>query len=250
MQLPKRITPDNIKESVVEVKYVSKLPFEVLVGMFFNALDATYKYTNRPPLRPTLLQGNVGNPGQELKIHINNSSLFYNDKISIQLSPNSFVFTCLERYIGWDIYEPEIKKALGQLNTTGHISKWTRVGIRYISEYPGRDLKDCIKFSFSFGLPQVKSDTTAFKSEFFYKESKVVLNLSNLVPIVNYNLSTKQNEITKSSLIDIDVIADNLELDKLEELLYIMSRSHNHEKEVYFGMLKDDFLKSLNPKYN
>jgi hypothetical protein len=64
------------------------------------------------------------NAGQEITFKIGNLSLFYNDKISIQ------------------------------------------VGVRYISEYEKKDLKDCIKFNFSFGLPQVQSETTAFRSEF------------------------------------------------------------------------------------
>lgn len=249
MQLPKKISPDNIKESVVEVKYLSNLPFEILLGMFFNALDDTYKYTNRPPQAPAALQGNIGNPGQELKIRIGNASLFYNDKISIQLSPNTFVFTCLERYIGWEVYEPEIKKALEMLNKTGHITKWIRVGIRYISEYRGKDLKDCIKFDFSFGLPEVISETTAFRSEFLYKGSKVILNLNNKVPVINQNLSTKQVEISQSSIVDIDIISDNLQLENLSDLLKVIHDNHDKEKEVYFGMLREDFFKSLNPEY-
>lgn len=249
MQLPKKISPDNIKESVVEVKYQSNIPFEVLIGMFFNALDDSYKYTNRPPQPPAILQGSVGNPGQELKIKLGNSSLFYTDKISIQLLPNTFVFTCLEHYIGWEVYEPEIRKALEMLNQTGQITKWVRVGIRYISEYPGRDLKECINFSFSFGLPEVKSETTAFRSEFVFKGSKVILNLNNKVPVIKQNLSTKQAEIILSSLVDIDVISDNLQLGNLTDLLKVIRDNHEKEKEVYFGMLTPDFLKSLKPEY-
>jgi hypothetical protein len=48
MKLPKKITPDRIKDAIVEVKYSSKYPFEVIVGLIFKALDDSYKYTNRP----------------------------------------------------------------------------------------------------------------------------------------------------------------------------------------------------------
>ena len=249
MPLPKKINPDSIRESVVEVKYRSKLPFEVLIGIFFNSLDDTYKYTNRPIQQPVALHGGVSNPGQELKIKIGSSSLFYNNKISIQLSPNSFVFTCLEHYIGWELYEPEIRKALEMLNQKSDITKWIRVGIRYISEYPEKDLKDFIKFNFSFGLPEVKSETTAFRSEFNFKGSKVVLNLNNKVPIIKQSLTSKQAKLIQTSIVDVDVISDNLDIDKLDDLLKVIRDNHDKEKEVYFGMLTEDFLLSLKPEY-
>jgi len=246
MHLPKKISPDNIREAVVEVKYLSNLPFEVLVGLFFNTLDNTYTYTNKPLQPPAITPSFYG---QEITFKIGNLSLFYNNKISIQVSPNVFVFSSLNQYIGWDDYFPEIKKALSQFENSNQIKKWTRVGVRYISEYAKRDLKDCIKFNFSFGLPQVQSETTAFRSEFNYNNSRVILNLNNRVPVIKQKLSNKQPEIIPTSIIDIDVIKDNLEISNLEELLNVINDNHTNEKEVYFGMLTNEYLNSLNPQY-
>jgi uncharacterized protein (TIGR04255 family) len=249
MHLPKKITPDNIKEAVIEVKYFSKLPFEVLVGLFFDALDNTYTYTNRPLQSPLITPTLQPNAGQEITFKIGNLSLFYNSKISIQVTPNGFVFTCLNQYIGWDDYFPEIQKALKQIETSNQVAKWTRVGVRYISEYEKTDLKDRIKFNFSFGLPQVQSETTAFRGEFNYNNSRVILNLNNRVPVITQKQSSKQPEIVLTSIIDIDVIRDNLEISNLDELLKVIETNHIYEKEVYFGMLTDEFLNSLNPQY-
>jgi len=155
----------------------------------------------------------------------------------------------LDEYIGWKDYKPEIKKALSQLMETNHIKKCTRVGLRYISEYPDKDLKDCIKFKFSFGLPQFESETTAFRSEFMYNDTKVILNLNNKVPFIKQEINTKQTVIIRTSIIDIDVISENLEIDNLNDLLNTIEMNHTKEKEVYFSMLKDEFLQSLNPEY-
>jgi len=249
MSLPKKITPSNLKEAVVEIKYISDLPFEVLVGIFFKALDDTYKYTNRPLQQLPFRQGLQAKLGQEITIRVGHPSLFYNDKISIQLSENTFVFTSLDEYIGWQDYKPQIEKALQQLMSTNHVKKCTRVGLRYISEYAGKDLKDCINFSFSFGLPQVQSETTAFRSEFIYNGTKIILNLNNKVPFIRQQPSARQVEITQVSIVDIDVIADNLEISDLDQLLKTIEENHTKEKEIYFGMLKKDFLQSLNPEY-
>ena len=229
MPLPKKITPSNLKEAVVEIKYISNLPFEVLIGIFYKALS-DYTYTNRP-IKP-LRQGLPAKLGEEITIRVGNPSLFYNDKISIQLSEQSVVFTALDEYIGWHEYKPQIEQALARLMSTNNIKKCTRVGLRYISEYRNKDLKDCINFSFTFGLPQVESETTAFRSEFMYNGTKIILNLNNKVPFINHQPSTNQAEIIKTSMVDIDVISDGLEITNLDDLLKAIEENHTKEKEV------------------
>lgn len=249
MHLPKKISPNNIREAVIEVRYLSNIHFEVLIGLFFDVLDNTYTYTNRPLQSPSMSPVLQPNAAQEITFKIGNLSLFYNDKISVQVSPNAFVFTCLNQYIGWNDYFPEIQKALKQIESSNKIIKWTRVGVRYISEYEKKDLKDCIKFNFSFGLPQVQSETTAFRSEFNYNNSRVILNLNNKVPVIKQKSGSKQPQIIPTSIIDIDVIRENLEISNLDELLKVINDNHTNEKEVYFGMLTNEFLNSLNPQY-
>lgn len=249
MNLPKKIDPDNLKETVVEIKYLSELPFEILVGIFFNAFDKSFNYTNRPLQQNPMGQGVPGSLGQEIIIKVGVPSLFFNEKISILVSPNTFVFNCLAKYIGWEDYRIEIDEALKKLMSTGHIKQCTRIGLRYISEYSDRDLKDCIKYDFTFGLPDIQSETSAFRSEFMYKEIKVILNLNNKVPVVKQQSSTKQTETIKTSIIDIDIIAEKQETKTLKELLSVIENNHTIEKEIFFGMLKEDYLQSLQPQY-
>src|SRR5579863_7094900 len=101
MRLPKKISPDNLVEAIIEVKYEAIKPIEVLLGIFFEALDETYYYTNRPikPAAPGILIGG-------------SISLFYNKKISIQVLPGALVFSTISKYLGWEDYYPEIQKAL------------------------------------------------------------------------------------------------------------------------------------------
>lgn len=241
MALPKKINPANIREAVVEVRYDSDLPFEVLVGIFFNALDDTYIYTNRPLQQQPAIQGLPANPTV--------SNLFYNEKVSVQLMPNSFAFTWLNQYSSWKEYQPEIARTLKQLMATGRVKNIIRVGLRYISEYPEKDLRECFKFSFSFGLPQIKSETTAFRSEFIDSGTRIILNLNNKVPFFKPNPTTKQLESIRTSIMDIDVIKENLTITSLQELLNVIEDNHTKEKEMFFGMMNDDYLASLKPEY-
>ncbi|MEO5995266.1 MAG: TIGR04255 family protein [Chitinophagaceae bacterium] len=246
MRLPKKITPDNIREAVVEVKFESDSSSELFPGIIYEAFDASYTYTNRP-LKPA--PQNLASPRQELRIQINTQSLLYNDKIIIQIIPNAFIFTCLSKYVGWSEYKLEIEKALNIIEKTKRVQIWTRVGIRYISEYPQKDLRDCTKFQFSFGLPETASEMVAFKSEFSYKEAKVILNLNNHLPLIVQKKEANRFDIIPTSLIDIDVIKVISNLKDIQELLKVLEDVHILEKELYFGLLREDFLETLHPEY-
>jgi uncharacterized protein (TIGR04255 family) len=250
MKLPKKISPDSIKDALIEVKYSSEIPFEVLVGMFFNALDDSYRYTNRP-LQPQGIPGRIAGSMtvQEVTINLGVQSLFFNDRIQVKLLPNSIVFSCLKEYIGWESYKKEIETVLIQIFKSNQIQKFTRVGIRYISQYSQKELHSCIKFSFSFGIPQVKSNTYKFYSEFDLEKFKVLLNLHSLMPVLSEKDSNSAPSIVPTSVIDIDVIADNLSETTLEGIFSILDNVHSKEKEVFFNLLKEEFLLTLNPEY-
>lgn len=234
MKLPLKISPDHIKESVIEIKYESNLPYEVLVGYIYNSLDDTYKYASHP-------QQFAINAPNEISINLGVLNLFFTDRIKLQLMPNSLIFNCIDKYIGWKDYKAEIEKTIIQITTIKEIKKFTRVGIRYISEYSEMEIINCTKFNFSFGIPQIKSDNYSFRTEFDWDNLRVVLNLKHSAD------STK--EIKLVSIIDIDIISDNLNIENTEDLITKIEENHIKEKEVFFNLLKPEYLETLNPEY-
>jgi uncharacterized protein (TIGR04255 family) len=160
MALPKKIDSRCIKDAIIEVKYTSTLPFEILVGYIFQSLDNSFTYTSRNI--PVNDSNNINN----LRIQLNNQYLFFNEKIKIQIQPNSIVFNCLNDYVLWDLYLGEIENVLSQILVIKEIISFNRVGVRYISEFENTDFKDNLNFSFSFNQPQVSSQSYSFKSEF------------------------------------------------------------------------------------
>lgn len=237
MKLPKIINPDRIKDSIVEVKFFSQFPHEVCIGLIFQSLDDTYNYTNGP----TLAQKNI----TQIKFGLGfPQSIFYNDKIKIEIQPGSIIFNCIDKYLTWGVYKPEIIKALNQIFKSNAIQSFNRVGVRYISEYPNKDIKEITKFDFSFGMPDVLSDNYAFRSEYKKSDCRIIINLTGKYPLVN-NDSTKKT----ISTIDIDVIKESLSIDNLTNLYDIIEDVHTMEKTTFFSLLKEEFLASLDPKY-
>jgi uncharacterized protein (TIGR04255 family) len=185
-----------------------------------------------------------------ITFNIGSQPVFYNEHVSIRLAPNSVIFGCLNnKYIGWDSYNAEIKKVLKTFAGTGHITTWTRLGIRYVSEYLNKDLRECTKFDFTFGLPEVQSVSTAFRSEFEYKDAKVILNLNNKMPSIRQQPADNSAQIVQTSIIDLDVIKEPLTIVDFGELMQAINNVHDLEKELFFSLLTEEFLTTLNPVY-
>lgn len=243
MLLPKSITPDRIKNSFIDVRFKSNVPFQAFIGIFFQAVRSKFKYI--PPVQNQRILNDENNKENKLTISIlENQNLFYNDSIKIQIQPNTIVFNCKDKYIGWNKYMNEVEYVLQEISKTGTIVEYNRVGIRYVSEYLDIDLRGCVKFEFTFGMPDVISNNYQFRSEFESSNHRVILNLKNNLP-----LNIKEFNHKNISIIDIDVIKENLEITSALDLLKKIEENHNVEKEIFFTLLKKDFLTTLNPTY-
>lgn len=247
MEIPKKISPDNIKDSIIEIKYLSNTPFEILLGLIFKSIDDTYKYTNRPLSRNQNANNTLPNFNQGITLAFNSPCLFYNDKIKVNFQPNSIVINCLDQYLGWEIYLNEIKKIIHQISKVNEIQFYTCIGLRYISQYHNKDLKDIVNFNFSIGIKDLNSNSYSFSSEFIKNECSVILNLHSKIPTSSFG--NEEESIISISTIDIDVINDKKKVSSIDELIILIDTCHASEKEIFFNILNEDFLKTLNPQY-
>ena len=236
MSLPKKIFPDRIKDAVVEFNVTYSNPFEVVLGFVLDEIikNKSYKHINSSNNIPLEIQELSGK-----------RYLFYNEKIKFHLTPKAITINCYNSYISWDLYFQEIKNIIDLVSSINKEIIVNRIGLRYVSEYDDVNLDDCLKFEFTFGYPGIKSKHYSFNSEFSYKEALVILTLRNLMPT---NIS---NETKNISHIDIDVIKKDLSIkfSNNEILLNTLDEVHNYEKEVFFNLLKEDFLNELKPIY-
>ncbi len=249
MQLPRKITPDNIHEAVVELKYNSDISFEILIGIFFSLLDEKYTYTNRPLQQsvPSIALSN--NLQTEVNFKFGVQNIFYTENIQIVCSPNTIVFSSVHQYVGWIIFHEEIKSFINQIWKSDKLKNFFRIGVRYITHYAHQELKNLIKFQFSFGLPQIKSTKFLFKSEFDWDEFHIILNLSSRY-FSKQTIQSGGAEIKTEplSIVDIDTICQ-IEISNLNELYKMIESTHLKEKEVFFNLIDENYLKTLNPEY-
>jgi|AntDeeMinimDraft_5_1070356.scaffolds.fasta_scaffold07081_3 uncharacterized protein (TIGR04255 family) len=226
MNLPKKINPDRIKDAIIEIEYEADLPFEILLGLFFSELDDSFKFINRP---------------SKFKI-----GLFYNDKIKFEVKERTITFNCFENYNNWSVYFPEVKKTIKQLMATGHIEQFKKISVRYINEFRDKTIQDFSKFNFTFDKPNIRSKNFRFNQEYYLEDEKIILNLATV------DLSQEQQNTINAntlSIIDICVQSKVSDIKFPKELFQLLEQLHIKEKEVFFGLVTEEFLKNSNPEY-
>ncbi len=238
MKIPKKITPDFIRDSFVEIRFASEYPFEVTLGIFVNAFEGTdFQFATKLPTANRALSKEQS----ELEKLFTLSTFFlYNDKIKIQFQPGTIIFNCLEDYVNWQNYMPLIQDSMQRIQDSKVVHVFERVGLRYINEFKGYDLNKILNFSIPFTLENHEFRVATSKIEFNSDGYRVNVGVTSH-PVVEGE--------SKSNLLDIDVFRSGLNITKSDELFPIIETCHVKEKTVFFSLLNPEFLSSLNPEY-
>lgn len=228
--LPKKITPDALLETYVEVHYELKSPPEVAFGKFYEALIQDFDYL-RPPAHF------VSGP-----IQAQTEPLFRGRGIQFRLRENYVGISCSEAYLGWPAYREQLATVLRHLLATSELTCFTRIGVRYINALPWRPANEQLVVQ----LPVLPANLTL--EQFTYRAQ---LRTDDGYR-VNLMLSDDQRVAGREgpqSLFDVDVIWEQAFFTDLADVLAKLDEAHEREKQVFFGLLNPDFLRSLSPEY-
>lgn len=234
-KLPKKISPCPITEAVVEMRFESKLPPEVIPGIAFNSLKGIFPKIETLPVMqlPPVIRDNDPNLKFSPQYKLSNSDFIF------QIGPRCFSVVCPKEYKGWTKYSEQIDKAFEAVQKMGIIEKPLRVGVRYISFFENTDIFKNLKVEMKLAGNSLIGSQNILRSEFEYANFKCVVQLAN---------SATLNSRQKGSSIDIDVITDNNST-ILSNFKAIVNSAHDLEKKLFFSFIDPEFLKKFNPEY-
>ena len=234
-----KITPDYLRDTIVEIRYEAELPYDILKGLLYKELVSDFQLLSKiNPLGVFQL-----GPQQQLKLGGSDVLDFTDEKIKIRIHEERIIFNSLGAYPGWNNYFPVIQGVLKKLNKAGYIKRFQRVGIRYISEFPNIFIFDQLRMNLNFGFTEEPTRNTSVRTELVEDGARVVLNL------VNNARRKPPHQDDFFSIIDIDVLGEPPKMASLEEFFEHIDRLHSIEKDFFLGVLKKEFLDTLNPEY-
>lgn len=244
MKLPKKINPDNLKDTIIQILFDAKIPSELFLGVFSTTFSDTLKFTAASPKSQEIkLEGNqfVFSP-LEKGFFLDNT-----ETIKVNITSNSIVFNTYDKYIGWDKFFPVISTIIEKLFSSNLIEEINRIGVRYISQFDQTSLIDNLKIKLSIDIdtPNKNLEATQLRTEFVDNDFRVILTLIN-------RINQLQGEVQKdlnTSIIDIDVIQLPTNMNNSKAAIQAIENGHQKQKTTFFSLLKPAFLETLNPEY-
>jgi len=236
MNIPKKIDPERLKDTIVEIRFKSEVPFEYRLGFCYEVL----KSMGVIPMPPFNAHSIELDPANFFTLDYP-KNLFEDDAIRLRITDDRLIFNTNGRYCGWKDFGQSIQNIVKKLFSEGLLGEFNWVGLRYVSEFEKIQIFEKLIWDFQFDWQGVKSINTTFRTEWVDESDHVIVNLVNNV----------QRESDFYSLMDIDInYAIELQSSTpVETLFEHIERLHVKEKTVFFGLMKPAFLELLNPIY-
>jgi len=243
MQLPKKISPCPIEEVIVEIRFESLLPAEAIFGVVYNALNNSY-----PNLEPLpILQIPEFIRAQDPNLIFQPHHRLHRDNYSLQIGPKVLSVVLGKEYSGWNAYKSEIHAVFGKINELNFITKISRVGIRYIDFFDGDIFKN-INLQLSIYGENAVTEQTFVRTLLKRGDFDCLLQVGNNVTVGTVNAPARVG-----SIIDIDMsnteVGGQTSKQFFQEVGELLEQGHDTQKDLFFSILKPEFLATLNPAY-
>jgi len=236
MKLPKKINPCPIIEAIAEIRFESLVPADAILGVLYKDFkdDFPQPIVKLPILQiPEAIRLNDPNLLNKPYYQLKNGTFIF------QIGPRALSVISQKEYVGWENYAKKINECFKKAQNLGIFSQIKRLGIRYVNFFDN-DIFEKINL-------EVLKEKETLKSEEFFIRTKLKAGqfVSNL-QIANKAEIMRNNILSKGSIIDIDTF---LEKDNFVLTESLIEECRAEENKLFFSLLKEEFLKQLNPEY-
>jgi uncharacterized protein (TIGR04255 family) len=238
-RLPVKIDPCPIVEAILEIRFVTSESWPTLPGLLFARIRDRYPEQKDLPLAQV---------PDELRRR--EPAFTYQPLIQF-LSPGDFLIQFGPRvvslvskskeYAGWPALEKEMIWLVSELQKIGFVSEGERLGVRYINFF-NFDIFEKLELEVSTAKKRLAGELSVTS----------VLSrppLTSRLLVTNSAILGTGDGARSGSVLDVDVWLGSLDFDLFENGLAKFGEAHYFEKQIFFGLLKPDFLATLNPIY-
>lgn len=238
MKLPLKITPCPIFDTNIEIRFDAILPAEAIFGVLYDKFKEEYKTFEKLPILQLPDELRLNDPNLVFQPHYK----LKKDDFIIQIGPKMLSVGGTGEYVGWDAFSEEVKKIFSKAKDLNIFSSINRLGLRYINFFDF-NIFEKIKLEISLDGKNLAQEQSLFRTS-----SRSGDFLNNL-QITNKTNIAKNGKVMSGSILDIDISLDKAGPDIYDGLDGLIEDAHLEEKTLFYSLLCNDFLETLNPEY-
>ncbi len=238
--LPQKISPSPLIEAIFELRFTTKLPQDALPGMLFAALRSHYGQMMALPIAQ--LPEAVRSADPNLQFQPSHQMIAGHHLLKI--GARVLTFASLRHYDGWAQWLSHIEDVLTLVDKAGILDQVDRVGLRYVNFFP-QPVLDQLNFEVQLMGQSLHGYRSNCRFEIPDSGLLKILQISNDITV-----QIDQKPV-QGSMIDIDCIqaVQVSAADFFDQCAHLATTLHDKVKQLFFSILKEDFLKSLHPDY-
>lgn len=226
------LQPCPIVEAICEFRLSEDLEPEV----FFGTLVEFDKDFSRQRLPVLDLPEHVRRNDPDLRFQPYYE--FKKDLLSIRFGPRAVIFSNAKDYTGWSIWFDFICKILDFVSSKDILSPIERIGLRYINFFEINDIIKNSNIVISLNDQDLSGEKVSLRTERKEGLFSTIINIGNCL-VLNTPEGSKNG-----SIIDIDCIRSLKveETDLLPNYKDIVNEAHLLEKNIFYGIVKEDYI--------
>lgn len=238
-RLPVRIDPCPIVEAVFEIRFSSTEPWATMPGLLYAQIRDQYHEQRQLPIASLPEEIRRQDPALSRLPMMQ----FVGTDFLIQLGPRVVsLVTKPNSYPGWAAIELELRWMLERLQAAGFVSEGERLGVRYIDFIAGDVFQNLI-LGLQVGqqpLAGVQADVTTI-----LQRERLTIRLQ----AANGAIVARPSGPQRGSVLDVDAWFGALDFEVFANSMSRFSEAHRIIKELFFGLLRPEYLATLSPVY-
>jgi uncharacterized protein (TIGR04255 family) len=240
--IPIKIENCPIEEAIFEIRFTTNIPKNAVFGVVYSVVKEDLPKLQELPA--SQIPDHIRQQDPNLRYqHLQRLS---KDNLSLNIGNQSIAFSNTKNYLGWAKWSDFIKNILTKLKNTNILNNVERIGLRYINIFNKVNILEKTKIQLQLDQHQLIEETSNLRTEL---KGDIIPNLIKILQVGNAVNIIANGKARTGSVIDIDCIINMKDINFYDSYENLMEIAHKEEKELFFNLLKEDFLKSMKPSY-
>jgi uncharacterized protein (TIGR04255 family) len=243
-RLPILIEPCPIVDATAELRFEAAVPPAVAVGLLYERVLIEFPKVSALPTIPFPDELRKSNPALMHQAQYR----FESESFVVLIGPNVFAIGVNGRYTKWPIISRGFRAAFDLLRDTNIVGVPKRFGLKYMNFFPGNVFPN-LNITLGIADAKITGEEIFLQATVLCQPFKILLQLATGTKITSSVLPIDPNML--GTLLTLDCFKDQASLDSefLANISENLDLAHAEEKQLFFRLLKNEFLQKLNPQY-
>lgn len=245
-RLPVSISPRPIVDVTLELRFQTKLPAPVIVGFTYEKLKHLFPRFSQLQTLQVPEEALKLNPGLAYQAEARLDS----ENFGVLVGPKVFAVGINGPYTAWASVSKGFSEAMAGFLEVDSTIILERFALRYSNFFPGNILSK-LNLGIAIADGVITGEDTLLRATMLAEPFKIQTQIATDARIKANDPRLKIDPDLPGTLLILDCYQDHtmFEQDFLHNLQDNLQVAHTKEKQLFFHLLKDEFLQTLNPKY-